>query len=58
MYRRKSGTASAAYSAGILPGRWTGKPSAYGNKKVRPGKTLLVSAKRAEELFGVDGVML
>ena len=48
LYRRREGTAASAYRAGLLPGRWTGKPT-----KGRPGKTLLVSPKRAEELFGV-----
>jgi len=46
LYRRGRGTAAAAYKAGLLPGRWTGKPT-----KGRPGKTLLVSAKYAAELF-------
>lgn len=58
MYGMRSGTASAAVRSGRLPGRWRGKPSRTKGGKMRPGKTLVVSAKRAEELFGVDGVML
>ncbi len=46
MYRRREGTAAAAYRAGLLPGRWSGKPT-----KGRPGKTLYVSVKYAAELF-------
>lgn len=58
LYRRREGTASAAYKAGQLPGRWTGKPIAPRVTKRgklvegRPGKTLLVSAKHAERIFG------
>ncbi len=48
LYRRREGTAAAAYRAGQLRGRWTGKPS-----RGRPGKTLLVSATQADELFGL-----
>jgi hypothetical protein len=39
-YRRANGTASQAWKRGLLPGR-------------REGKRILVSAKRAEELWGV-----
>lgn len=45
LYRRRKGTAAAAWKARQLPGR------AVGNR-------IYVSAKRAEELFGVDGAML
>ena len=45
-YRLRKGTAAAAYRAGLLPGRWSGKA------KGRPGKALYVSAKRADELWG------
>jgi hypothetical protein len=39
MYRRRKGTAAAAYRARLLPGR-------------RSGRTLWVSAKHAELIFG------
>ena len=41
MYRKRKGTASALFNAKRLPGR-------------REGRAILVSAKRAEELLGVD----
>jgi len=53
LYRRRSGTTAAAYRAGQLPGRWTGK--AHGIHRGHcGGKTLLVSAKHAEFLFGAQ----
>ena len=41
MYRRRKGTAAAAYRARLLPGRYN-------------GRTLLVSAKHAAELFDAE----
>jgi hypothetical protein len=51
LYGMRNGTAAASYRAGLLPGRWRGKPSKIRGGKVRQGKTLFVSAKRAAELF-------
>jgi hypothetical protein len=45
VYRRRKGTAGAAWRAGRLRGR-------------QVGNRVYVSAKGADELFGVDGVTL
>jgi hypothetical protein len=52
-YRKRRATVRAAVSARKLPGRWSGSPSKIANGIIRPGKTLFVSAKRAEELWGL-----
>jgi hypothetical protein len=52
LYGMGKGSASAAYYAGRLPGRWFGKPAKTRWGTVLPGKVLKVSAKRAEEIFG------
>lgn len=44
-YRRRKGTAAAMWRSGSLPGR-------------KVGSRIYVSAKRAAELLGVDGVTL
>ena len=41
MYRRRKGTAAQAYHSGQLPGR-------------RQGRAIMVSAKRAAEIFGLS----
>lgn len=45
MYRMRNGTAAAAAKANQIPSR-------------RRGRAILISAKRADELWGVDGALI
>lgn len=53
IYRMRRATVRAAVASGRLPGKWRGKPSRIRGGIVRPGKTLMVSAKRSQELWGM-----